>query len=67
MSLLALLGGIYFIITGLCGKGRAFKSKIGTPLSGKEARAVKLTYLSVGVLLLIVAAVSAFQLITDLR
>lgn len=63
MAALALLGGIYFIIAGIVGKGKAFTSKIGTPLTGKEFKAVKYTYIAVGVLLLIVAAVSAVQLL----
>ena len=63
MAALALLGGIYFIIAGIIGKGKAFTSKMGTPLPGKEFKAVKYTYIAVGVLLLIVAAVSAIQLL----
>lgn len=63
MAALALLGGIYFIIAGIIGKGKAFTSKMGTPLAGKEFKAVKYTYIAVGVLLLIVAAVSAVQLL----
>ncbi|MCI5903538.1 MAG: hypothetical protein MRZ61_00155 [Oscillospiraceae bacterium] len=63
MAALALLGGIYFIIAGIIGKGKAFTSKMGTPLTGKEFKAVKYTYIAVGVLLLIVAAVSAVQLL----
>lgn len=63
MAALALLGGIYFIIAGIIGKGKAFTSKMGTPLTGKEFKAVKYTYIAIGVLLLIVAAVSAVQLL----
>lgn len=63
MATLALLGGIYFIIAGIIGKGKAFTSKMGTPLTGKEFKAVKYTYIAIGVLLLIVAAVSAVQLL----
>lgn len=63
MAALALLGGIWFIIAGLRGKGKAFTSKMGTPLTGKEFKTVKYTYLIVGVLLLIVAAVSGAQLL----
>ena len=63
MAALALLGGIYFIIAGIIGKGKAFTSKIGTPLTGKEFKTVKYTYIAIGVLLLIVAAVSAVQLL----
>lgn len=44
-----------------------FKTKLGTPLSEKEAQAVKKTYLVVGILLLIVAVVSGIQLINDLN
>lgn len=63
MAALALLGGIYFIIAGIIGKGKAFTSKMGTPLTGKEFKAVKYTYIAIGILLLIVAAVSAVQLL----
>ena len=63
MAVLALLGGIYFLAVGFTGKGRAYKSKIGTPLSAKEVKAVKVTYISVGVLLLIVAAVRGIDLL----
>ncbi|MCD7731381.1 MAG: hypothetical protein LUI05_07795 [Oscillospiraceae bacterium] len=62
MSVLALLGGIYFIIAGIIGKGKAFTSKMGTPLVGKEFKAVRYTYIAVGIALLLVAAVSAVQL-----
>lgn len=62
MAVLALFGGIYFIVAGIIGKGKAFTSKMGTPLSGKEFKAVKITYIVVGVLLLIVAAYSWWQL-----
>lgn len=65
MAALALVAAIYFIVTGLRGKGKAFTSKMGTPLSEKEAKAVKFTYLIVGALLLVVAAVSGIQLLTD--
>lgn len=63
MAVLALLGGIWCIFVALRGKGKAFTSKMGTPLTGKEAKAVKYTYLIVGILLLIVAAVSGVQLL----
>ena len=63
MPYLALAGGIYFVLTGLIGKGRAFRSKMGTPLSAKEAKAVKFTYLIVGVILLIVAVISGIDMI----
>ena len=62
MTYLALLGGLYLIITGIIGKGKAFRSKIGTPLSEKEARTVRLTYIAVGVILLVVAVVSGIEL-----
>ena len=51
MFWLSLLGGIYLIIVGITGKGRAYRSKMGTPLSGKEAKTVKVIYLSVGAVL----------------
>ncbi|MGN0551923.1 MAG: hypothetical protein ACI4I1_00975 [Oscillospiraceae bacterium] len=62
MAFLALIGGVYFIIAGIIGKGQAFTSKMGTPLTGKEYKAVKITYIVVGALLLIVAAYSFRQL-----
>ncbi|MCH5193453.1 MAG: hypothetical protein J1F11_05795 [Oscillospiraceae bacterium] len=62
MTYLALLGGLYLIITGIIGKGKAFRSKIGTPLSEKEARTVRITYIIVGVILLAVAVVSGIEL-----
>lgn len=62
MAVLALFGGIYFIIAGIIGKGKAFTSKMGTPLTGKEFKTVKITYIVVGVLLLIIAAYSCWQL-----
>lgn len=62
MAVLSLFGGIYFIIAGIIGKGKAFTSKIGTPLTGKEFKTVKITYIVVGVLLLIISAYSFWQL-----
>ena len=35
MAALALVAAIYFIVTGLRGNGKAFTSKMGTPLSEK--------------------------------
>ena len=63
MPYLALLGGLYLIITGVIGKGKAFRSKMGTPLSEKEVKTVKLTYIIVGVILLVVAVISGMELI----
>lgn len=63
MPYLALAGGIYFIFTGLTGKGKAFRSKMGTPLSEREVKAVKFTYIAVGAVLLLVALVSGIDLI----
>lgn len=63
MPFLSLLGGIYFLFIGISGKGRAYKSKMGTPLSEKEIRTVKLTYVLVGILLLIVTLISGIELI----
>ena len=62
MPYLALLGGLYLIITGIIGKGKAFRSKIGTPLSEKEVKTVKLTYIIVGAVLLVVAVISGIEL-----
>ena len=62
MPYLALLGGIYLIAVGIIGKGKAFRSKIGTPLSEKEVRTVKLTYIIVGAVLLVVAVISGIEL-----
>lgn len=67
MAVLALLGGIWCIFTALRGQGKMFRTKLGTPLSEKEAKAVRYTYLAVGILLLIVAAVSGIQLAADLN
>ena len=44
-----------------------FMTKLGTPLSDREAQAVRKTYLAVGILLQIVAIISGIQLITDLN
>ena len=62
MPYLALLGGLYLIITGIIGKGKAFRSKMGTPLSEKEVKTVKMTYIIVGVALLVVAVISGIEL-----
>lgn len=62
MPYLALLGGIYLISVGIIGKGKAFRSKIGTPLSEKEVKTVKLTYIIVGAILLVVAVISGIEL-----
>ena len=67
MAVLALLGGIWCIFTALRGHGKMYKTKLGTPLSEKETKTVKYTYLAVGVLLLIVAALSGIQLISELN
>lgn len=67
MAVLALLGGIWCLFTALRGQGKMFRTKLGTPLSEKEARTVRYTYLAVGILLLIVAVVSGIQLVTDLN
>ena len=63
MAILALLGGIWCIFVALRGKGKRFTSKMGTPLGEKEARAVKITYLVVGILLLVVAVISSLELL----
>lgn len=62
MPYLALAAGIYFIVTGIIQKGRAFRSKMGTPLSEKEVKTVKFTYIIVGVILLFVALISGIEL-----
>lgn len=66
MPYLALLGGIYFIVTGIIGKGRAFKSKMGAPLSEKEVKTVKYTYIIVGAVLLVIGAVSGADLLREI-
>ncbi len=66
MPYLALAAGIYLIATGIIGKGRAFRSKMGTPLSAKEVKAVKFTYIIVGVILLFVALISGIKLFTEI-
>lgn len=62
MPYLALAGGVYLIFVGIIGKGKAFRSKMGTPLSAKEVKAVKFTYIIVGAILLLVALVSGIEL-----
>lgn len=64
MPYLALAAGIYFIVTGIVGKGRAYRSKMGTPLSEREVKTVRLTYIITGALLLIVALISGIELLT---
>lgn len=66
MPYLALLGGIYFIAVGLIGKGRAFKSKMGAPLSEKEVKTVKYTYIIVGAVLLVIAVISGIDLLGEI-
>lgn len=66
MPYLALAAGIYFIVTGIIGKGRAFRSKMGTPLSEKEVKTVKITYIIVGVILLFVALISGIELFAEM-
>ncbi|MDE5859887.1 MAG: hypothetical protein K2H23_05820 [Oscillospiraceae bacterium] len=65
MPFFALIGGVYLLYFGLTGKGKAFKSKIGTPLTGKEAKAVKITYIVVGAVLLLIALISGIELFTS--
>lgn len=65
MPILALLGGLYCIVIGTVKKGKAYKSKMGTPLSDKEVKTVQITYITVGALLLIVALISGIQLLTE--
>lgn len=62
MPFLALAGGVCLLYFGISGKGKAFKSKIGTPLMGREAKVVKITYIGVGAVLLAVAVVSGIDL-----
>lgn len=64
MPFLALAGGLCLLYFGFSGKGKAFKSKIGTPLTGREAKVVKITYIGVGAVLLVVALVSGIDLFT---
>lgn len=66
MPYLALAAGIYFIVTGIIGKGRAYRSKMGTPLSEKEVKTVKLTYIIVGAILLLVALISGIELFAEM-
>ncbi|MCM1022782.1 MAG: hypothetical protein NC395_01825 [Prevotella sp.] len=65
MPILALLGGLYCIIVGAVKKGKAYKSKMGTPLSEKEVKTVRITYFTVGALLLVVALVSGLKLLAE--
>lgn len=57
MFWLALAGGIYLIAVGAAGKGRSFRTKIGTPLSPGDVKKVRFTYIAVGTVLLIVALI----------
>lgn len=66
MPFFALAAGIYFIATGIIGKGKPFRSKMGTPLTGKEAKAVKITYIIVGAILLSVALISGIELFSEI-
>ena len=66
MPFLALLGGIYFIFVGITKKGKAYKSKLGTPLSPKEVKTVSITYIAVGAILIVVAIISGIDLIAEL-
>lgn len=65
MPILALLGGLYCLAVGIIKKGKAYKSKMGTPLSDKEVKTVQITYITVGALLLIVALVSGLKLLSE--
>lgn len=64
MFILAFLAGAYCIITAIIGKGKAFRTKMGTPLPEREAKAVRNTYLIVGVLLILVGIYSTIQFFT---
>lgn len=64
MFWLSLAGGVYLIITGIIGKGRSFRSKMGTPLSEREVKVVRFTYISVGAILLVIAAISGIELLS---
>lgn len=66
MPFLALLGGIYFLFVGITQKGSAYKSKMGTPLSYKEIKTVRTTYIIVGAILLVIAVISGIDLILEL-
>lgn len=66
MPYLALIGGIYLIAVGIIGKGRAFKSKMGTPLSEREVKTVRYTYITVGVVLLVIAVISGIDMLKGL-
>ncbi|MBD5140224.1 MAG: hypothetical protein HDT25_02235 [Ruminococcus sp.] len=66
MPFFALAAGIYFIVTGIIQKGRAFRSKMGTPLSEKEVKTVKLTYIIVGAILLLIALISGIELFSEM-
>lgn len=66
MPFLSLAAGIYFIVTGITKKGRAYRSKMGTPLSEKEVKTVRLTYIIVGAILLLVALISGIELFSEI-
>lgn len=62
MFWLTLAGGIYLIVSGIIGKGGAFRTKMGTPLSEKDVKKVRFTYILVGIILLIAAALSGYDM-----
>lgn len=66
MPFFALAAGIYLIVTGIVKKGRAYRSKMGTPLSEKEVKTVRITYIIVGVVLLLVAFISGIELFSEM-
>lgn len=65
MPVLALLGSLYCLAVGIIKKGKAYKSKMGTPLSDREVKAVQITYITVGALLLVIALVSGLMLLGE--
>lgn len=61
MWVLAFIGCIWFFFTAVTGKGKAFKSKMGTPLPEREAKVVRIMYLFTACLLLVVGIISLFK------
>lgn len=54
MWALAFIGCVWFLFSAVTGKGKAFKSKMGTPLPEREAKVVRIMYFITAGLLLIV-------------
>lgn len=61
MWILCFIGFVYFLFCGITQKGKGYKSKMGTPLSEREAKVARIFYFITAGLLLIVGIVSLIQ------